>query len=134
MMFSSAIRVSLFSVKSVIQSAAELFHEIMSWPRRNGQASEARIHDTWHNAACLPSRTQSHDQKQAATWRAPEEVAQDGNIRSMRSSGLVFLTVGAATPGRPARKPVRSIADAERRTSPTSETLLKGRGKIKVYA
>ena len=46
MMFSSASRVSLFSVKSVIQSAAELlFHEIMRWPRRNGQASEAKIYD-----------------------------------------------------------------------------------------
>ena len=52
----------------------------------------------------------------------------------MRSSGFVFLTVGAATAGRPARKPVRSIADAERRTSPTCESLLKDRGKIKVYA
>ena len=82
----------------------------------------------------LPSSTQSHDQKQAATWRAPEEVVQDGNIRSMRSSGFVFFAVGVAIHGRPARKPVRSIADAEHRTSPTCETLFKGRGKIKVYA
>ena len=51
MMFSSAIRVSLFSVKSVMQSAAELFYEIMSWPWRNGQASEAKILDRWHHAA-----------------------------------------------------------------------------------
>ena len=54
MMFPSANRVSLFSVKSVMQSAAELFCEIMSWPRRNGQASEAKIHDRWHNAAYRP--------------------------------------------------------------------------------
>ena len=134
MIFSSAIRVSLFSVKSVMQSAAEMFHEVMSWPRRTGQASAAKSHDRWHNAVSLPSSTQSHDQKHAATWRAPEEVAQDGNIRSMRSSGLVFLIVGVATPGRPARKSVRSIAEAEHRTSPTCESPRKGRGKIKVYA
>lgn len=81
----------------------------------------------------LPSSTQSHDQKQAATWRAPEQVAQDGNILSTRSSGFVFLMVGAATLGRPARKPVRSIVDVGRRIPPIYKTLLKGRGNIKVY-
>ncbi len=51
-------------------------------------------------------------------------------MRSMRSSGLIFFMVGAATPGRPARKPLRSMVDATGRISPTNEALLKGRGKI----
>lgn len=81
----------------------------------------------------LPSSTQSHDQKQAATWRAPQEVAQDGNILSTRSSGFVFLIVGAATSGRPARKAVRSIVGVAGRISPANESLLRGRGKIRLY-
>ena len=56
-----------------------------------------------------PSTTQSQEQKQAATKRAPGGMIDAGSIRLTRAIGSARLMIGPALGGRFNRKSVRSI-------------------------